>query len=329
MTSCPGDRPRLQRVETAKLQDILKDDAFCCRYTLLDNVLLASVRKFGVLVPVMVQRQNGKFRVIAGHRRVEAARSLKIKQVPVIEVPGELSAREAFTLGLISNWRQEMSEMDRAKALGRAAGEFRFSREEVLGTIMPLLGMPSDVNVLDLYLKADGMPSELKDLFDRRKVPFKGCGALLRFSNPDQVLFARRIGAKMQLTSSQIVQAAEWLADIMKRDGIPLRKLLENAAFRKVLRHPSMDPRTRADQFMNAVKRLRYPCYTERNEAFEKKCAPVLRGVPALRIEPAAGFEEKGFDLHARIKNAGDLDRVLQKLSESRLELNSLFDFKL
>ena len=145
----------------------------------------------------------------------------------------------------------------------------------------------------------------------------------------ESISFARRIGSSVRLTTSQFLQTAEWLADVVKKEGNDLAAVLRQGPFREVLGHEKMDPRTKADQFFNAVKKTRFPGYEAYLEKFEKTRPLILREEKDLRIGPAAGFEDRGIDLQARVKTPEDLDRILQKLSENRPALNSLFDFML
>lgn len=312
-----------------KMAEISRQMPFCYRFRLGDRVLEDSIRRQGVLIPLTVQKLGNRYRVLAGHKRLEIARKLGCKKIPVYEIEKKLSAKDGLIFSLISNWRQDVSEMDRARALTKALQEFGFKADEVRNVVMPLLGLPEEQGVLGLYLKADAMALSVKDLFDEKKLPFRGVSALLRFSTKDQDCFARCLGSKMRLTASQFVQVADWLADIVKRDNKSLALVLKQNLLRKILNHPKMDPRTKADQFFAAIKKLRFPDYEAYLERFEKIRPLILREGKDIRFNPVAGFEDKGIDLHARVRTPADLERVLQKLSDSRSALNSLFDFML
>lgn len=47
-------------------------------------ILMESVRSLGILQPLIVRRSQGRFRLLAGHRRLTVARKLKLKQVPCV-----------------------------------------------------------------------------------------------------------------------------------------------------------------------------------------------------------------------------------------------------
>jgi len=92
---------------------------------------------------------------------------------------------------------------------------------------------------------------------------------------------------------------------------------------------PGMDFRTKADKFFARIKRLRFPNYSDYLEKFEAKTSGILRGTQGIRLEPIQGFEEPGFELHARLKTPEELDLLLRNIAEKRSVLNSLFEIML
>lgn len=307
--------------------EIRKDGPFCYRYRLKDAELLASIKALGILLPVVVTHGERPV-VIAGHKRFFAAQVLRMKKVPVL-VAGKMTPKDAFLLNLISNWRQECSDMDRAKAFGMAAREFHFKENEILSVMMPLLGLSEDKALLESYRRFDQFSPSFKDLVEDGSLSFRGIMPFSKFSGDDQNYFAQAIGAQVKLTSSQLFQVGEWLSDIMKGTGKCLRELCKEHKILAQWDTQGMDPRTKADQFFDRIKRLRFPGYSLYLEAFEERRTDILHDAKELRLEPVQGFEEPGFELHARLKTPEELDRLLQKLSLKRSSLNSLFEIAL
>ncbi len=300
---------------------------YCYRYHLQDDFLQASIKHAGIMMPVLVTAGDHPV-VIAGHKRLYAAKLLKLKTVPVFSVKA-MDKRESFLLNLATNWKQDFSEIDRAQALGMAMRELRFSEADTIRVIMPILGLPGDKTLLGIYLKVDQCPVPVKDLVADGQMPLRGMTFLLRFSLADQTTFARKICGKAKLTSSQLLQAGEWLADLIKGSGKDLETILADHKVLEGLDVRGMDPRTKADKLFAAIKRLRFSGYSRYLEVFDERRAGVLQGVKDLRVEPVQGFEEPGFELRARVKSAGDLDRLLSLISEKRSALNSLFEIML
>jgi hypothetical protein len=314
-------------LKTLKISGFSKSMPYGFRYRLCDDALKVSLKRYGILVPVIVTKADRPV-VIAGHKRLYAAKALKMKEVPVL-VAEKMDPKAAFLLNLVSNWKQGCSDMDRARALGMAARAFRFPQKEILSVVMPLLGLPEDQATLEFYRKADEFPGSFKDLIEDGPLALRGVLPFLKFSHDDQDYFARNIGAQVKLTSSQLFQTGEWLSDIMKGTGKCLRELCKEHSLLLKLNIKGMDPRTKADRFFARVRQLRFPGYSVYLESFEARRSDILRDAKELRLDPIQGFEEPGFELHARVKNPGELDRLLHKLSLKRSLLNSLFEIVL
>jgi len=302
-------------------------EGLCCRYRLEDPGLLASIRRLGILVPLLVTC-GPRPCVISGHKRLAAARNLKLKQIPVLVAP-EMKIKEAFLMGLVSNWKQIYSETDRAKALGLAAKVFGFTQQELLSVVMPLVGLPEDQATLELYLKVDLLGAELKDLVEEGYLPLRGLAFLLKFTRSDQTFFAKNIATRVKLTSSQLLQSGEWLADMIKRTGKGLEALCRQNKLLSGLAVAGMDSRIKADRFFARVKKLRFPGASRYLKGFEAKRNSLSRDLKGWRLEPVQGFEEPGFELHARVKTPEEMEALLRRFSENQAALNSLFEIML
>ena len=317
-------RYSLKEIKVAKIS---KKMPSCYRYRLPDAALQASVQRSGILMPLIVTGGETPA-VIVGHKRFIAARESGLCEVPVLEA-GTLSFQDAFILNLVSNWRQGCSEMDRAKAVALATAELAFKEADVLERILPLLGLPPERAVLELYRKTHDLVPSLKDLIEDGELPFRGVTFLMNLSKADQECFAKEVGKRAKLTSSQLLQAGEWLAEWVKLTGKELKDLFREKKIAEVLGHTGMDPRTKADKFFEGIKRLRFPRFMASLETFEERSRPILRDVKNFRLRPVEGFEERGFEIQAKIKAPADLEVLLKKLSEERSALNSLFDVML
>ena len=75
--------------------------------------LTQSVARFGILVPLLVRNVGRRFQLIAGSRRLEAARRLGMPRVPV--VARSLSDRDATEIAYLENiQREDLDLMERA-----------------------------------------------------------------------------------------------------------------------------------------------------------------------------------------------------------------------
>lgn len=103
--------------------------------------LAESIRQYGVLQPLTVTRKeierpgegiSVEYELIAGERRLRAAKLAGIAQVPVVIRTSEDSDRMKLELAIIENLqREDLNPIDRAQAFQRLAAEFGLKHIEI------------------------------------------------------------------------------------------------------------------------------------------------------------------------------------------------------
>jgi ParB family transcriptional regulator, chromosome partitioning protein len=92
--------------------------------------LAASIRQHGVLQPLVVSLYGGRYRLIAGERRLRAAGLAGLRDVPVIV--REASEQQRLELALIENiQREDLNPLEEAAAYRRLQNEFNLTQEQV------------------------------------------------------------------------------------------------------------------------------------------------------------------------------------------------------
>lgn len=96
--------------------------------------LMASIKEKGVLQPILVRAKAGQYEVVAGERRLKAARALDLREVPVIVK--DVSDQEAFIIALIENiQREELNPIEEAEAYRKLIEEFGYTQEAVAQSV--------------------------------------------------------------------------------------------------------------------------------------------------------------------------------------------------
>jgi len=92
--------------------------------------LADSIKQFGILQPLLVQKKNDYYEIIAGERRWRAAKIAGLKEVPVIV--REYSDQEVVEIALIENiQRENLNPIEEAMAFKRLLEEFSLKQDEV------------------------------------------------------------------------------------------------------------------------------------------------------------------------------------------------------
>ncbi len=92
--------------------------------------MVASVKEKGILEPILVRTLDGKYQIIAGERRYQAAKLAGLQRVPCIEV--DVDNRGMLEISLIENLqRKDLTPFEESAALQRLCDQFRYTHEEV------------------------------------------------------------------------------------------------------------------------------------------------------------------------------------------------------
>lgn len=92
--------------------------------------LSESIKQFGVLQPLLVQKKDDYFEIIAGERRWRASKLAGLKEVPVIIK--DFSEQEAVEISLIENiQRENLNPIEEAAAFKRLMEEFHLKQDTI------------------------------------------------------------------------------------------------------------------------------------------------------------------------------------------------------
>lgn len=103
------------------------------RRTFEEDALLEladSIRQFGILQPLLVQKRNDFYEIIAGERRWRAAKLAGLKEIPVIIK--DYTKQEIVEIALIENiQRENLNPIEEAMAFKKLLTEFSLKQDEV------------------------------------------------------------------------------------------------------------------------------------------------------------------------------------------------------
>lgn len=92
--------------------------------------LSESIKQFGVLQPLLVQKREDYYEIIAGERRWRAAKMAGLKEIPVIIK--DFTDQQIVEISLIENiQREDLNPIEEAMAYKRLLTEFHLKQDEV------------------------------------------------------------------------------------------------------------------------------------------------------------------------------------------------------
>jgi len=167
--------------------------------------LADSIREKGVLQPILAEAaRDGAYIIIAGERRVRAARLAGLQKIPV--VVRQFTAQEKLEIALIENvQREDLTPIEEALAYRRLMEMADLSQEQIA------LKVGKDRSTIANTLRLLKLPEDARDALSRGAINAGHARALLMLVNPsDQQVLLRRM-----LESGISVREAEQMASSM------------------------------------------------------------------------------------------------------------------
>jgi len=118
------------------------------------NELIASIKEHGILQPLLVRQKEKHFELIAGERRLRAAKAANLSEVPVILL--DIGDQEALEIALIENLqRDDLNIMEEAEGYKELADKFKLTQDEIakrvgkarasVANMLRLLALPAGI----------------------------------------------------------------------------------------------------------------------------------------------------------------------------------------
>lgn len=136
------------------------------------NDLINSIKEKGVVQPVLVRRVEHGYELIAGERRLRAAKSLGVEKIPAIvkNVPDI----DMLEISLIENiQREELNAIEEARAFEKFITDFNFTQEK----IAKVLG--KDRSTIANTIRLLGLPKKIQDFISKGIITAGHAKALL------------------------------------------------------------------------------------------------------------------------------------------------------
>jgi ParB family chromosome partitioning protein len=170
--------------------------------------LVESVRRDGIVQPILVRGVGPGWELIAGERRWRAAQAAGLTTVPALV--REVDDRTSLALALVENIvRAELDPVEQARGYARLQDEFGLSHAEVATAVGR--SRTSVVNATRLL----GLPDEVLDLLERGELSEGHGRALLQIEGQDE----RREAARAVVAGSLSVRQTEALARTQGRSA--------------------------------------------------------------------------------------------------------------
>lgn len=139
--------------------------------------LVASVRKNGIIQPIIVRKSGQGYEIIAGERRWRAAQEAGIRDVPV--VIRDVEDPDAAEMSLIENiQREDLNSLEEAEAFTMLIEKFGISQEELSTRV------GKDRSTIANTIRLLKLPQEVKQALRSKTITAGHARSLLALDSP-------------------------------------------------------------------------------------------------------------------------------------------------
>lgn len=159
--------------------------------------LTESIKEHGVIQPLIVRKNGGKYEIVAGERRWRAAKTAKLKTVPVIV--REYDNAKMAEIALVENiQRHDLNAIEEAEGIKRLMNEFGFNQEQAAKKIGR--SRTAVTNILRLL----NLPASVREAVSRETLTMGQVRPLLSLENAQEQEKLARIIAEQGLSARAV-----------------------------------------------------------------------------------------------------------------------------
>jgi len=178
--------------------------------------LANSIEKHGIIQPLLVRKKGVSYELIAGERRLRAAKLAGLIEVPAIVQ--DFADDRILEIALIENiQREDLNPMETAQALDRLHSEMKLSHEEIAART------GKDRSTITNLIRLLRLPREVQLLVAERRLSMGHARAILGLTNPDLQLQMAEKAAAQGFSVRQVERLVKKLNEPREPSEAPLQ----------------------------------------------------------------------------------------------------------
>jgi len=254
--------------------------------------LAASIKEYGIVEPLIVRVKGKKYELVAGERRLRAAKMAGIKTVPI--VVREYDNTKLMEIALIENiQRHDLNAIEEAQGIRRLMSECKLTQEQVAERVGR--SRSAVTNILRLL----NMPKEIQEHIAKGTLSMGQAKSLASLASEEQ-----------QCAVARLIIENDWSARIVED---VVRKLKEGKLLKVVCEVIEKKDRTRKVQQEETSATLFY-------RDFESRMVEILGTKVKVQPKTSAKGEDKGGTIQIDYYSQDDLNRIFEAIQSKQEE---------
>jgi ParB-like chromosome segregation protein Spo0J len=270
------------------------------------------VKEVGIRHPISICSANKPYKIISGHKRVQATIKAGLTNIPAFLVP---TMDGALVLNLKENFAlRHYSDIEKGCILNKLIAE-GIEEDTIIDLYMPLLELERSKKIFQDLVLVEKISRGLQELLHQSNVPVKVFQVFFTWDNENQeaaeIFFAAtRPGVNKWRDLLEITE------EISKRDGLSPKDIFSAPATIETLEDKGLTPPQKYDQVHQALQQKRYPVLSD----LKKQIARALDEMKLddkTRFKYHEAFESDEMKLELKFRDERELSQQVEKIFQA------------
>jgi ParB family chromosome partitioning protein len=178
--------------------------------------LANSIEQNGIIQPLLVRRKSGQYELIAGERRLRAAKLAGLVEVPAIVQ--DYADERVLEIALIENiQREDLNPIETAQALDRLSREMGLSHEEIASRT------GKDRTTITNMIRLLRLPTSVQLLVAERRLSMGHARAILGLATPELQTQLAEKSAAQGMSVRQVERLVKKISEPREQTDEPLQ----------------------------------------------------------------------------------------------------------
>jgi len=271
--------------------------------------LLDSVKEVGIRHPISICSTNKPYKIISGHKRVQATIKAGLTSIPAFFVP---TMDDALVTNLKENFAlRHYSDIEKGCILNKLISE-GFEEDTIIDLYMPLLELERSKKIFQDLILVKNIGSELQKLLHRSNVPVKVFQIFFAWDNENQEA-AEKFFAATRPGVNKWRDLLELIEEISRRDEISPKDIFFASATIETLKDKSLTPPQKYDRIHQALQQKRYPVLSDLKKQVSR-ALDEMKLDDKTRLKYDDAFESDEMKLELKFRDERELSQQVEKI---------------
>jgi ParB/RepB/Spo0J family partition protein len=274
--------------------------------------LLDSVKEVGIRHPISICSANKPYKIISGHKRVQATIKAGLTSIPAFSVP---TMDDALVTNLKENFAlRQYSDIEKGCILNKLIAK-GIEEDTIIDLYMPLLELERSKKIFQDLILVEKISFGLQKLLHQSNVLVKVFQVFFTWDNVNQEA-AETFFSATRPGVNKWRDLLELTEEISRRDGISPKDIFSAPATIETLKDNGLTPPQKYDRVHQTLQQKRYPVLSD----LKKQVARALDEMKLddkTRFKYQEAFESDEMKLELKFRDERELSQQVEKIFQA------------